>query len=143
VSIVKEGGYFDEDWDGGEEHPVLTALIEQKLTIGRLGGIVTEGLVPYGRLPSRASEALLQRAVFSGIPVVRVGRGTPEGFADATALAIAGSNLTSIKARLLLMAALMKFGALPIAHDPAHPTAEERAATITAVARYQEIFDTH
>lgn len=143
VSIVKEGGYFDEEWGGGEDHPVLAAVIEQKLTIGRLGGIVTEGLVPYGRLPSRASEALLQRAVFSGIPVVRVGRGTPEGFADATALAIAGSNLTSIKARLLLMAALMKLGALPIAHDPAHPTPEERSATIAAVARYQEIFDTH
>lgn len=143
VSIVKEGGYFDEDWDGAENHPVLTALIEQKLTIGRLGGIVTEGLVPYGRLPSRASELLLQRAVFSGIPVVRVGRGAPEGFADATPLAVAGSNLTSIKARLLLMAALMKLGALPVAQDPAHPTPEERAATIAAVARYQELFDTH
>jgi len=143
VSIVKEGGYFDEDWGGAENHPVLTALIDQKLTIGRLGGIVTEGLVPYGRLPSRASEALLQRAVFSGIPVVRVGRGAPEGFADATPLAIAGSNLTSIKARLLLMAALMKLGALPIAQDPAHPTPAERAATIAAVARYQELFDTH
>lgn len=143
VSIVKEGGYADEDGDSGEGHPVLTALIEQKLTVGRLGGIVTEGLVPYGRLPSRASEAVLQRAVFSGIPVVRVGRGAPEGFADPTDLAVAGSNLTSIKARLLLMAALMKLGALPIAQDPAHPTPQERAATIAAVARYQEIFDTH
>ena len=143
VSIVKEGGYFEEEWGGGGDHPVLAAVIEQKLALGRLGGIVSEGLVPYGRLPARTSEALLQSALFSGIPVVRVGRGTPEGFADADALAIAGSNLTSIKARLLLMAALMKLGALPIAHDPAHPTPAERSATIAAVARYQEIFDTH
>lgn len=144
VSIVKEGGYFDEEWDMTvDDLPVLRALIAQKLSLGRLGGIVTEGLVPYGRLPSRASEALLQRAVFSGLPVVRVGRGAPEGFADPTPLAISGSNLTSIKARLLLMAALMKLGSLPIAKDPAAPTVEERAATVAAVARYQEIFDTH
>ena len=144
VSIVKEGGYFDEEWGtSAEELPVLSAVVEQKLGLGRLSGIVTEGLVPYGRLPSKASEALLQRAVFSGIPVVRVGRGTPEGFADPTPLAIAGSNLTAIKARLLLMAALMKLGCLPIAQDPAAPTAEERAATAAAVRAYQEIFDSH
>ncbi len=37
----------------------------------------------------------------------------------------------------------MKFGALPIANDPSHPSAEERVATAAAVARYQQIFDTH
>lgn len=104
---------------------------------------MTEGLVPYGRLPSSASEALLQRAVFSGIPVVRVGRGAPEGFADASEFAVAGSNLTAIKARLLLMACLMRLGALPVAEDPLNPSQEEKAATRTAVAAYQELFDTH
>ncbi|MFC4242575.1 asparaginase domain-containing protein [Gryllotalpicola reticulitermitis] len=144
VSIVKEGGYFDEDYGvGPDDLPILTATIEQKLGLGRLAGIVIEGLVPYGRLPSKASEALLQRAVFSGIPVARVGRGAPEGFADPTPFTIAGSNLTSIKARLLLMASLMKLGSLPIAADPANPTADERAATIAAVRRYQELFLTH
>jgi len=144
VSIVKEGGYFDEEWGiTAAELPVLAAVIEQKLALGRLGGIVTEGLVPYGRLPSKASETLLQRAVFSGIPVVRVGRGAPEGFADRTPLAIAGSNLTAIKARLLLMASLMRLGSLPIARDPSAPTADERAATVAAIERYQELFDTH
>ncbi|WP_403022043.1 asparaginase domain-containing protein [Salinibacterium sp. GXW1014] len=144
VSIVKEGGYFDEEWDAtADDLPVLQAIIEQKLALRRLGGIVTEGLVPYGRLPSKASAALLERAVFSGIPVVGVGRGAPEGFADPTPLVVAGSNLTAIKARLLLMAALMKLGSLPIAKDPTAPTAEERAATISAVRAYQELFDTH
>jgi L-asparaginase len=144
VSIVKEGGYFDEEWETtADDLPVLRAVIEQKLALGRLGGIVKEGLVPYGRLPSKASEALLQRAVFSGIPVVGVGRGAAEGFADPTPLSIAGSNLTAIKARLLLMAALMKLGSLPIAQDPAAPTPEERTATIAAIRAYQEIFDTH
>jgi hypothetical protein len=144
VSIVKEGGYFDEEYGvGPDDLPALAAVVEQKLGLGRLAGIVIEGLVPYGRLPSKASEALLQRAVFSGIPLVRVGRGTPEGFADPTPFTIAGSNLTSIKARLLLMASLMKFGSLPIAADPANPTDAEKAATIAAVKRYQEVFLTH
>ncbi len=144
VSIVKEGGYFDEEYGvTADELPILQAVIDQKLGLGRLGGIVVEGLVPYGRLPSKASEALLERAVFSGIPVARVGRGTPEGFADPTPFTIAGANLTAIKARLLLMASLMKFGSLPVAKDPAHPTQEEKAATIAAVKQYQEIFFTH
>ena len=144
VSIVKEGGYFDEEYGTGpDELPIVQAVIDQKLGLGRLAGIVIEGLVPYGRLPSKASEALLQRAVFSGIPVARVGRGTPEGFADETPFTIAGSNLTSIKARLLLMASLMKFGSLPVAADPAAPTADEKAATIAAVKRFQDVFLTH
>lgn len=144
VSIIKEGGYFDEDYGvGPDDSPVIQAAIDQKLGLGRLAGFVVEGLVPYGRLPSRASEALLQRAVFSGIPVARVGRGTPEGFADPTPFTIAGSNLTSIKARLLLMASLMKLGSLPIAVDPSAPTEQERAATIAAVREYQELFLTH
>jgi hypothetical protein len=144
VSIVKEGGYGDEEYGmTPDDLPVLQALIDHKLSLGRLAGFITEGLVPYGRLPSAAHEALLLRAAFSGLPVVRVGRGTPEGFADPFPLVIAGSNLTAIKARLLLMACLMKFGSLPVARDPARPTPVERAATIEAIARYQAIFHTH
>ena len=41
---------------------------------------------------------------------------------------IGGSNLTATKARLLLMACLMKFGSLPPAADPDHPTSAEAAA---------------
>jgi L-asparaginase len=75
--------------------------------------------------------------------VVRVGRGAPEAFADGTSVFISGSNLTATKARLLLMACLMKFGSLPAARDPGSPTREERAAIETAVEVYQRVFDTH
>lgn len=144
VSIVKEGGYFDDTWGvTPEDLPILRATVDHALGLKRLSGIVIEGLVPYGRLPSKASEAILERAVFSGIPIARTGRGAPEGFSDPTPLTIAGTNLTSIKARMLLMACLMKFGSLPIAEDPSNPTPDERAATIEAVKKYQEIFFTH
>ena len=86
---------------------------------------------------------MLLKAVLAGVPVVRVGRGSPEGFADAHPFFIAGSNLTSTKARLLLMACLMKFGSLPTAADPANPTAAEIAKLKAAKAEYQRIFDTH
>jgi hypothetical protein len=56
---------------------------------------------------------------------------------------IVGNNLSATKARILLMAALLKLGALPPAVDPAHPTDAERAATRAALDAYQEIFDTH
>src|SRR5947199_10335967 len=46
-------------------------------------------------------------------------------------------------ARLLLMASLMKFGSLPPAADPDHPTAEERVGTSERVAAYQTVFNTH
>jgi L-asparaginase len=44
---------------------------------------------------------------------------------------------------MLLMACLLKFGSLPIAVDPAHPTTTEVAATQAALKAYQAIFDTH
>ena len=55
------------------------------------------------------------RAVHSGIPVVRVGRGNTEGFVPLDdPFFIGGSKLAATKARLLLMAYLMKFGSLPL-----------------------------
>ena len=44
---------------------------------------------------------------------------------------------------LLLMASLLKFGALPPVVDASKPTAEELAAIRAKVKAYQEIFDTH
>jgi hypothetical protein len=85
----------------------------------------------------------MRRAVYSGMPVVCVGRGNAEGFATPRPDFIAGSNLTATKARLLLMACLLKLGAPPPAADPAHPTDAEREATQRHLARYQAIFDTH
>lgn len=144
VSIIKDGGYFDEDFvQDFEDAPEIVTLIERKLALGRLAGLVVEGLVPYGRLPSGVHERLVLRATFSGIPVVRVGRNAPEGFADPSPLVAAGANLTATKARLTLMAALMKLGALPIAADPDNPTDAEKQATVKAVAAYQAIFSSH
>jgi L-asparaginase len=84
------------------------------------------------------------RALHSGLPVVRIGRGNTEGFVPLREPSfIGGSKLTATKARLLLMACLMKFGSLPPAADPDHPTPEEAAATRKKVAAYQAVFDTH
>jgi hypothetical protein len=58
-------------------------------------------------------------------------------------LAIAGSNLTATKARLLLMACLLRFGSLPPAADPIRPTPAELKAVQARLAEYQAVFDTH
>jgi hypothetical protein len=79
------------------------------------------------------------------MPVVKVGRGNAEGPVDPTRaqLAIAGSNLTATKARLLLMACLLRFGSLPPAVDPTRPTSAELEAVKAKLAEYQAVFDTH
>lgn len=144
VSIIKDGSYTGLDWgDDPELEEDLKAVIAHKLSLGLLAGLVVEGMVPYGTMTSVARQKLVFRAVFSGLPVVRVGRSAPVGFADPHPFLMAGSNLTATKARLLLMASLMKFGALPVAKDPANPTPDEIAATQKAVAAFQEIFNTH
>lgn len=144
VSILKDGGYYADDYgDDPSQELDLHFLIEYKLKMGRLSGFVTEGQVPYGAMTSQARRKVMDKAVFSGMPVVQVGRGSPEGFADGTPFLIAGSNLTATKARLLLMACMMKFGALPPAVDPEKPTASERSATEKVVAAYQDVFLTH
>jgi len=144
VSIVKDGGYFAEEYF---DHPAVAAdlvsLVEQKLSIGRLAGFVAEGLTPYGTMTSSVRQDVLLKAIYAGLPVVRVGRGSPEGFTDPHEYFIAGSNLTSTKARMLLMACLLRFGSLPPAKDPDSPTADELTATRKAVAAYQAVFDTH
>ena len=79
------------------------------------------------------------------MPIVKVARGNAEGFvpSELTPFAIAGGNLTATKARLLLMACLLKFGALPAASDVDNPTADEVAQIEAKLAEYQRIFDTH
>jgi L-asparaginase len=144
VSIVKDGGFMGEDFLGDPSQEAdLNALVAHKLGLGRLSGFILEGLVPYGKMTSSVRERIMLKAVFSGMPVAWVGRGAPEGFADPHEYFISGSNLGSTKARLMLMACLMKFGSLPAARDPDKPTAGERAAIRKAVAAYQKIFHTH
>jgi hypothetical protein len=144
VSIVKDAGYLTEEFgDDPALERDLEFLIEHKLGLGRLAGFVIEGQVPYGSMASQVRQKLMERAARCGVPVVRVGRGTPEGFADPAAFFIAGSNLTATKARLLLMACLMRFGSLPPAKDPDNPTKRELSELEAAIAKYQSVFDTH
>jgi hypothetical protein len=144
VAIVKDGGFYAEEYlDDPSVTADLIALLARKLDASRLAGFVVEGTTPYGKMTSSVRQTLMRRAIYSGLPVARVGRGNPEGFADPDAYFIAGSNLTATKARMLLMACLLKFGSLPPAKDPENPTPTELAATRKAVADYQAIFDTH
>ena len=90
-------------------------------------------------------DAALKWAMLSVMPVVKVGRGNAEGPVDPhrDPLAIAGSNLTATKARLLLMACLMRFGGLPPAVNPENPTQAEIEAVKAKMAEYKEVFQTH
>jgi len=143
VTFTKFGRYLPSGGiDPDTEVEVLTR-IEANLAGAPLSGFVAEGMSPYGTT-GPANMAALHRAVFSGMPVVRVGRGNTGGKAyDGDPLTIPGNNLTATKARILLMACLLRLGALPVAADPANPTDEDRAATMAALESYREIFATH
>ena len=153
VHIVKYGAYMDEDESADPDNEVdIIARIDKALReqasgdpqSPRLHGFVLEGSSPYG-LGGMAQHRALEVAAFSGMPVARVGRAdpggrVPSGWDDVT---IAGSNLDTNKARLLLMASMLKLGRLPKARDPRSPTRAERAATVAAVERFQDIFENH
>ena len=145
VTILKHARYLPDDTSGDASSEVdILARVDKNLRDAPLAGFVAEGSAPFGAM-SNSVDAALKQATFSGLPVVKVGRGNAGGFVDPTRdpLAIAGSNLTATKARLLLMACLLRFGCLPPAADPRHPTAEETEATKAKLAQYQEVFDTH
>jgi hypothetical protein len=145
VTIAKHARYLPEEPSGDPTAEVdILARIDKNLREAPLAGFVAEGSAPFASM-SNAVEAALRRATLSGMPVVKVGRGNAEGIVDPTraTLAIAGSNLTATKARLLLMACLMRFGSLPPAADPEHPTPSELEATQAKLAEYQAVFDTH
>jgi L-asparaginase len=145
VGIVKGDNWYD---DSGVPNPVgekgVTGTIEMLVEKYPLAGIVAEGLSPYASL-SQSQEKALERAILLGLPVVKVARGDATGLVrvNSNNLAIEGNNLTATKARLLLTAALMKFGPLPPAADPDKPTPAELAAIRAKVALYQDIFQTH
>lgn len=129
--------------DGLEPDVEIMARVQENLHSVPLAGFVGEGASPYGSM-NRATDAAMRYATFSGMPIARVGRGATGGIASKMELtAIAGNNLTSTKARILLMACLLRFGALPPAKDPMNPTPDEVAAVAAKVAQYQEVFDTH
>lgn len=139
---VPTGTGVDEDADASVEVELL-ARIETNLKTAPLAGFVAEGKAPYGSATPTLDSALAL-ASFCGMPVVRVGRGHTGGMASkGDGLNIAGNNLSATKARILLMASLLKLGALPPAADPYYPTAKEKAKTREAVLAYQAIFDSH
>jgi len=145
VRFAKSARYLPASPDTSAEGEVeIRARIEKNLAEEPLAGFVAEGQAGNAKLVRPVDTALLE-AVFSGMPVVRVGRGNAEGMIAPTrdGLTIGGSNLTATKARILLMACLMKLGNLPPAADAKDPTAAEIAAVKAKVAEYQAIFDTH
>ena len=145
VTIVKHARYLPEDASGDAAAEVdLLARLDKNLRQAPLAGFVAEGSAPFASM-SNAVDAALRRATLSGMPVVRVSRGNAEGLVDPARvpLAIAGSNLTATKARLLLLACLLRFGSLPLAADPEHPTPAELEAVQATLTVYQEVFNTH
>lgn len=146
VTIAKMARYLSESPEADPKTEVeISARIEKNLKDFPLAGFVAEGVSPYGNLMESLAAAL-KRAILTGMPVVRVGRGNAEGFTEppsATELVISGSNLTATKARLLLMACLMKFGSLPPVADVDHPTDHEIKTIKAKLMEYQAVFDTH
>jgi hypothetical protein len=145
VTIAKHARYLPEDSSGDAAAEVdILARLEKNLHQAPLAGFVAEGSAPFASM-SNAVDAALRRATLSGMPVVKVSRGNADGPVDPARvpLAIAGSNLTATKARLLLMACLLRYGSLPPAADPLQPTAAELQATRAALAAYQAVFDSH
>ena len=145
VRIVKHARYLPRD---GTIDPALeveiAARVERNLTEAPLAGFVVEGGTPFGHV-TPSLEAAVRRAAYMGMPFVKTGRGDVGGFVgtDRVTFGIAGRNLTATKARLLLMAAMLRFGALPPARDPDHPTDDERRAVVERLAEYQRVFDEH
>jgi hypothetical protein len=122
----------------------ILAMIDAKLESSPLAGFVAEGESPYGNVTTEQTKAL-EIATYSGMPVVSVGRGNAGGLTAVRPynVFIEGNNLSASKARLLLMASLLKFGSLPVANDPRRPSEAEKKAVQSVITRYQEIFDTH
>jgi hypothetical protein len=143
VSIVKYAAWGADDVvDDPSTQVEVSARLEKDLSDFPLSGFVVEGNAPFANV-NEPLRIALERAVLRGLPVVRVGRGSIEGFTTPSNFFIGGSNLTATKARLLLMASIMKLGTLPVPADPDHPTDAEMKAIRAKMAQYQEIFDTH
>lgn len=145
VRVVTHVRYGMEE---GADHPAqeveIFARLEHNLSHHPLSGFVLAGNSPYGHT-DEAQYAALIRARNLGVPVVRVGRGTPGGPVprNATNLMIAGSDLSATKARMLLIACLLRYGCATPAAEPDQPTAAELARLDEHFQLYQAVFDSH
>jgi len=144
VAILKGDNWYDDGLPDPAKEKGMLATIDMLLADYPLAGLVGEGLSPYATL-SNSQEKVLQRAALSGLPVVKVSRGDAHGLVAVNPdnLFIEGNNNIATKARLLLTAALMKYGSLPPAADPEKPTPAELKAIKEKIKLYQEIFNTH
>lgn len=140
VDIVKYGRYeLSATVDPGG----IERRVEQLAQVAHLGGFVLEGLAQNGWATIEI-ESALRVAHFTGMPVVWTGRGQPRGPGGLPpAPFISAAGLPAQKARILLMAALLRFGAAPGAADPLHPTDAERAAIAEHTSVIQRVFDSH
>ncbi len=130
----------------GARDPVdsrVQSMIARCLDEAPLCGLVGEA--PTSGHFDRNDALAIDRVAFSGFVVVKVSRGTPASILGEVEenFAIEGSNLNASKARVLLMACLLRFGCPPPAADPAHPTDAEKAAVRSHLARIQAVFNTH
>ncbi|MCH6230825.1 asparaginase domain-containing protein [Microbacterium sp. CFH 31415] len=140
VDIVKYGRY---ELSGSADPSGIERRVEQLAQVADLGGFVLEGLTQNG-WATIGIERALRAAHFSGMPVVWTGRGQPAGPGGLPpAPFISAAGLPAQKARILLMAALLRFGAAPSAADPIHPTDAERAAIDEHTSMIQRVFDSH
>ena len=145
VRIVKKTHYDQNNSLANPQDEIeIIATIATNLQRNPLAGFVAEGASPYGIMTNSQTKAL-EIAAYSGMPTVSVGRGNAGGLTAAQPynVFVEGSNLTASKARLLLIAAMMKIGSLPVADDPENPTEIETNAVKKVIADYQKIFDTH
>ncbi len=151
VDIIKYSSYSQEsEKEDISREVAINALIDKaaqdRMTPARpkLHGIVLEGSGGLAK-GTRTQAKALSRAAMSGIPVVRVLRSDPEGKVSANPndLTIEGSNLDANKARLLLMASMLKLGRLPKAKDARSPSSKEIEVVREKIEQFQRIFETH
>ena len=143
VGLVKYATFGSDDYaDDPLSEVEVSARVEKNLKDFPLSGFVVEANEPYGNV-QESLEIALEQVVKHWMPVVMAGRGNTEDFTRPSGLFLGAGNLTATKARLLLMAAIMKLGALPVPKDPEHATAAELKAIQAKLTQYQEIFDTH
>jgi len=145
INVIKMT-HYSQDTSSQLAEPAADILLQiaDKLISSPLAGFVAEGRSPFGNMTTEQTKAL-EIAVYSGMPVVSVGRGNaggPTGHRPYNVF-IEGNNLSAPKARLLLMACMMKFGSMPTAIFPEEPSQSERQAVQNLISKYQEIFDTH
>lgn len=123
--------------------PRVEQAVARCLGEAPLAGLICEA--PLAGHFDRHDALALDRAAMCGVVIVKVSRGNPGSMLGEVEenLTIEGSNLNANKARVLLLACLLRYGSPPPAKDPAHPTDAEKAAVRAHLAKIQAVFNTH